>query len=83
MFWDPPKAGGPALPLERIGHPGFESPRKREAQRSRLCPYLRPRETSTRRNGGQRGPMGKIERVGPKTGHGLASDALSGAVTGL
>jgi len=52
-------------------------------KRPRLCPYLEPRATSTRRNGHQSGPIGKIERVGPEAGQGLPPDALSGEVTGV
>jgi len=46
-------------------------------------PYLGPRAISTWRNGRQSGPIGKIDGVGPETGHGLVPDGLSGAVTGF
>jgi len=69
--------------LKRTGQPSFGSPRKPEPERARLWPYLGLSPTPTRPNGGQRGPIGEIERVGPETGHALPPDALSGAVTGF
>jgi len=72
--------------LQRIGHPlfyFFESLLKAGAVRARSCPYLELSATPTRKNGGQSGPMGEIEMVGPETDHGRPPDALSGTITGF
>jgi len=55
----------------------------REAARACFCPYPGLRATPTGKNASPSGSIGKIERVGPEIGQGLAPDALSGAIKGF
>jgi len=69
--------------LEKNWTSMFWDPPKAGGRACLLLPLSGTKSDPNKKYGSPSGPIGKIERVGPETGHGLAPDALSGAATGF